>query len=810
MKRSFKAALSVCAAFMAFFTAAASADIRTTDQLTAREGNILVEVPGTFYNKDIDNILYKLNLIRYTACREGDPETKDTNTGTTGKKLKLSADWGATPSKDQLESSNGDYVPLEWSAELERIAEIRSAEALILLDHRRPNSNNEGACTMLVNGYGFRALENLAWNYDTSLEEAIDQFLEERADWVAGNTSAVTGHYTNIICMNRTYVGMSSFRYAEDAAGERSVYGWGATALETAAAPKAGSYYPTDYDYSGYLYNKDTYIMTTVPTALTGKHTQLMEIATKHATGFKIDGKNSIQKDETTELTPIVSFNTSGVTSSSTSWKVFSGVTWSSSDPSIAKVDQKGVVTGIKNGDVTITAKVDSLKTTFKLSVRMLTGLEAPEDITVASGSSIENITLPKTVKGIWSDGGSSDETVSWDTAELTQKALNTREGTTISLKGQASGFETTQKIVVSPATVTAVEALKGISTKSGTAPALPATAKVSWSNGDVTDSVIKWNSLTKEDYMSRTGKTISLKGTVEGQDISIGITVTKPSLSKLSWVSEPTKKTYQEGDKLNVSGGKISAAYDDGSTYETALTASMVEGFSSKAGKQTLTVKYEGGSLTYDIKIEAKAAATPTAKAGQKATATPTAKSGRKTTEAPAATATPAVAEESKTGELLASGNSYKLSGSSAVFTKAGGQASVSIPASIKVKGKIYKVTSISDNAFKDDQKIENVTIGDNVTVIGKNAFSNCKKLRSVVIGKNVRSIKANAFRGCKSLKTITVKSKKLKASKVGKNAFKGIHKKALFKLPKKKFKTYRPIFRKAAKSNKIRFKKI
>ena len=58
MKRSFKCALAACALVMSFFTAAVSADVRETDQSSARSGNVLVEVPGSFYNKDIDNILY--------------------------------------------------------------------------------------------------------------------------------------------------------------------------------------------------------------------------------------------------------------------------------------------------------------------------------------------------------------------------------------------------------------------------------------------------------------------------------------------------------------------------------------------------------------------------------------------------------------------------------------------------------------------------------------------------------------------------------------------------------------------------------
>ena len=793
MKRSFKCALAACALVMSFFTAAVSADVRNTDQSSARSGNVLVEVPGNFYNKDIDNILYKLNLIRYTACRDGDPYYDTSYSGTVTKKFKLSTDWGATPTKDQLKNSNGDYVPLKWSAELEQIAEIRSAEAIILLDHLRPNSNNEGSCSMLINGYGFNAAENVAWNYDEGLGDGIDQFNSERAAWIAQDSSKVTGHYTNIINMKNTYVGMSCFCYDEDAAGDGSLHGWSCTTLEAAATPKSGSFYPTDNDYGNWQINSSSYTMTTTPRALTGKHTQLLEIATKYAQSFSLNGSDRIQKGETTELAPVVSFKTAGIAATAvTSWKIHSGIKWTSSDTSVATVDQNGKVTGVSNGDVTITAQVDSLKAEHKISVKMLTGLEAPKDITVASGTGIENITLPTSVKGIWSDGGSSDEAVIWDTAELTQKALNTRAGTTISIKGTASGFETTQKIIVSPATVVSAEAAKSVSTKSGKAPVLPETATVSWSNGDVSDSPISWNSLTKDDYTSRTGKTISLKGSVEGQTISISIQVLKPSLTKMSWLSEPAKKSYQEGDSLSVSGGKISLSYDDGSTYELALTANMVEGFSSKPGKHTLTVKYETLSLTYEISVKAKAAATPTAGTSKKATSTPTPKAGTKTTAAPTqtpeknVTATP-VPGTGDSGKASVAGCSYELSGSSAVFKSAGTQAAVTVPDSIKVNGKVYKVTIISEGAFKNN-----------------------KKLRSVVIGKNVKTIKANAFRGCRNLKSITVKSLKLKASTVGKNAFKGINRKAVFKLPKKKFKTYRKIFRKSAKSSKIKYKKI
>ena len=96
-----------------------------------------------------------------------------------------------------------------------------------------------------------------------------------------------------------------------------------------------------------------------------------------------------------------------------------------------------------------------------------------------------------------------------------------------------------------------------------------------------------------------------------------------------------------------------------------------------------------------------------------------------------------------------------------------------ISIPDSITINGAVYKVTSVSKNAFKNNKKIKKITVG-----------------------KNIKSIGSNAFSGCKNLRTIIVKSKQIKT--VGKNAFKGIHSKAEIKVPKKKLKSYRKMFSK------------
>ena len=114
-----------------------------------------------------------------------------------------------------------------------------------------------------------------------------------------------------------------------------------------------------------------------------------------------------------------------------------------------------------------------------------------------------------------------------------------------------------------------------------------------------------------------------------------------------------------------------------------------------------------------------------------------------------------------------------------------------------------------------KDAKKLTSLKTGDTVkinkknfkvTAIANNAFKNCKKLKRVVLGKEITSIGAKAFSGCKALKKITIKSAKLK--KVGKNAFKGIHAKAVIKAPKAKLKAYKKLLRAGGMGLKARIK--
>ncbi len=91
-------------------------------------------------------------------------------------------------------------------------------------------------------------------------------------------------------------------------------------------------------------------------------------------------------------------------------------------------------------------------------------------------------------------------------------------------------------------------------------------------------------------------------------------------------------------------------------------------------------------------------------------------------------------------------------------------------IPASVKLKGKTFKVVSVGKGAFKNNKKLKSVKIGKNIKVINKEAFSGCKKLEKVKMGRNVTSIGKKAFNNCTSLRIITIPSK---VKKIGAKAF-------------------------------------
>ncbi len=110
-------------------------------------------------------------------------------------------------------------------------------------------------------------------------------------------------------------------------------------------------------------------------------------------------------------------------------------------------------------------------------------------------------------------------------------------------------------------------------------------------------------------------------------------------------------------------------------------------------------------------------------------------------------------------------------------------GQKTVTIPATVKIRGESYKVTAVSKKAFRKNSSVRKVILGKHVTEIGKNAFEKARNLKSVVLRTN-------------NLK------------KVGKGAFQGVDKRCVIRVPSGKAKAYRKVFGKSGMGKVIKIK--
>ncbi len=135
--------------------------------------------------------------------------------------------------------------------------------------------------------------------------------------------------------------------------------------------------------------------------------------------------------------------------------------------------------------------------------------------------------------------------------------------------------------------------------------------------------------------------------------------------------------------------------------------------------------------------------------------------------------------------------------------------EAKITVPSTVSINGIKYKVTTVSDNAFKGCKKLRTVTIGKHVTTIGNKAFYKCTSLKKITIPAGISKIGKRAFYGCKKLKKIKIKTKKLKSKNVGKKAFYKIAAKAEIKVPKTKLKTYKKLLKAKGVGRKVKIKK-
>lgn len=289
--------------------------------MTLTEGNVLIGITGSYETETADTILKELNRIRLEACKEGvyNPVTN-------------------TPLKET------DYVPLKWSSDMEAIARFRAAEVALRLDsdHTRPSGKKWN--TVKTTKGRISQGENLALY--GSLMAGIKGWYDEKPYWVDSRDGDKAGHYTNLINPTYKYVAVSAFRLPDTSnyplviTQEFSML----DGIDEAKSSKVGTTIQ-DVEVAG--------------SAITSLTSGVMSpLSLKAGTTYQ------------SELSATVKFaNTEFKVPRVCTGPVRKGAQWTSSDAAVATVSEDGLITAVKNGTATITAKVGDVSAAITVEV---------------------------------------------------------------------------------------------------------------------------------------------------------------------------------------------------------------------------------------------------------------------------------------------------------------------------------------------------------------------------------------------------------------------------------------------------------
>ena len=715
-------------------------DVLPTNKTTASEGCTLVGVEGK-YITDAQNALKRINEIRYEACKEG----------------VWKMDSYGNPTKEKLTVS--DYNPIKWSSALEYIARIRAAEATVVLAHERPNDENFFTSTLTSNGQKSYS-ENLAWNGGKSMLSGIEQWYKEKSDWV-NKTGKTTGHYTSMINPDYNYVAVATF-YNPDAAYKN------ATSAEFSHKKGLDE---TMNEMAGeciqILEVKDSYLSLKLPVNNTsikaGENTQAQANAV-------ITNPSAIMHGETCEASLI------------------GDITWTSSNKQVATVDKDGKITGIDYGTATITAKSGTLSQTITVNV------------TTHAWNAGKITTAPQCEKeGVKTYTCTKCEATKTEAVEATghqhTEIRNAKEAAceTAGYTGDTYCTDCDKKLKDGKeiaATGHQNTEVRG---------AKEATCKETGYTGDTyclkcEKKISTGTEIAKKPHTWNTGK-VTTAPQCEKEGVKT-YTCTKCGATK----TEAVEATgHQHTEIRNAKEAECETTGYTGDTYCTDCNKKLKEGVVIElTGHQNIEVRdaveatckkagYTGDiyclkcgkQISTGIEIPSKAHSWGTGKITKPASYTKTGIKtytckicGTKRTEAINKIPMPRVGTV-----YTIAGNQYRITkiGAEVSLIKTNAKAkSINIPATIKANGITYKVTTIAAKAFKQN-----------------------KKLQSVTVGANVKSISNNAFFKCLSLKTVNLKTVLLTSKTASKKAFKGANKKLVIKVPKKVKKSYKKIFK-------------
>ena len=294
---------------------------------------------------------------------------------------------------------------------------------------------------------------------------------------------------------------------------------------------------------------------------------------------------------------------------------------------------------GVNYIPVVVTA-IDGTSTTYTITVT-----RAPAPVTL---SSISVTTLPSTtsytvgdqldlsglaVEATYSDGSSADVTSSVTTDPAAGTVLATVGSQTVDVSYTETGVTETTSFQIQVAAVPSPDSsLSSLLVDAGTlTPAFdPAVTSYSVAVANTVGSV------TVQATANDAGATVTGAGThqlavgvnqipvvvtaADGTSTTYMVTVTRaptpaPVLSSISVTTPPLKTAYMVGDRLDLSGLAVTAAYSDGSTVDvtSAVTTSPAAGtVLSTVGAQTINVSYMQADVTETTSFQVQVAPIP------------------------------------------------------------------------------------------------------------------------------------------------------------------------------------------------------
>ena len=150
------------------------------------DGNVLINLSGTFASGYQQAWVDQINQYRLEACQNGYPN----------------------PQNPSRALTMDDYVPVAWASSLEEMAMLRAAESSLTMYHFTLIPVLAGGSydfSIWRRDYGLAfGNETIAWS------SPVSAWYSERDIWV-NQGSGETGHYTSMISPSTRYVGIAGF-----------------------------------------------------------------------------------------------------------------------------------------------------------------------------------------------------------------------------------------------------------------------------------------------------------------------------------------------------------------------------------------------------------------------------------------------------------------------------------------------------------------------------------------------------------------------------------------------------------------------